>query len=297
LQECSVDRCQVSHGLETLRSLPPTDAELAGLRAEKAQGDAERDRLALPARHLAFVEDNVRALDWTEAPAELRRQEAQQPALEGGLDAAREALRKARVSMDAAAAQVEAGRRAHDVERNAREVLDGQLGHERAALQATGCDDASDAALAAVLASLEARRVEVASLEVEERRLLQEVARAEEVHRARTVDVEARQDEHGQAEAEWRPARERWDALEAVAGEHGVLAAALGEAVSRPLSGRPSITLWQVAQEQKAVLVERLERAQDAQELSAASAGLAAPPRPRADRGSRRAVRGVGAPA
>lgn len=261
LDECVDARSAVEDGLDVLRTPPPTEDQLVALHARLDGARTRRDALAEPLDALRYVEANVHALAWSDAPAALQEQQALRPALEEQLRVAKEALGTAQRGQDTAEPAFEtASEAARSADADLKE-LDAALGRDREELADTGVDDASDDALASAELASSTQRERAAALDRQERALGSEVIEARVRHEAEASRVEGLRSTLSDEEGQWRPHAERWDRLQGEARDAGVLDSAMSAAHLEQTRGSGSVNLYPAARSKGELLVERLAHA------------------------------------
>ncbi len=269
LGACAADRQTLSTGLEVMRTVPPTAQDLERFRAERTDCEAERDRLAVVERDLSLLLENLPALAWTDAEPALRQQQALVPGLQEQMRRAEEALGEAR-HREGQAREARTAAQAHrDELHNRLQVQEALLRQETERLEATGVEDPSAQALAAAEEAL--RQAEQASRDCAEgeRRQADLAARLQERLEAWQAEVDRAGQQVAADENAWRPSRERWEQLEQLADQNGILTAATSASYAEILGSQASVSLWPKARELRAALVERLGTARDGQEMQA----------------------------
>lgn len=247
--------------VDALRHPPLSDAALVNARTRLASLDAARDALTGAIEAMDFVANHADALRWTDANIRLAERQGLIPALRAQLDAAIELQREAQEGEEAARAKLDIAssafherdaQRAHAVE-SLREATD--------RLAAIGVDDPSEvlldqarAQMADLQATIEEAERSLASLQrmVGARETEFEIAQRDAVTARR-----AEEDERRQA----RPAIDAWERLRPQIEAAGLLTTALAERLDREFAGRGSVNLFPAAQEQRAILLERLRTA------------------------------------
>jgi chromosome partition protein MukB len=266
----------VEDGLDVLRVPPPSDAELESHREDLDAACTTRDRLSGPLDALRYVEANLPALGWSDAPAALAAEQALRPALEQQLHLAEAELERSEEAERAAEKALERATEEAQKAQAAIEQLEAALVRDREELAATGVEDASAEALAAAERHHGELLERSSTLDGRERMLNGAVVEAKVRHESQAEKVEtlhtARDDEEGQ----WRPIAERWSRLQDEAEEAGVLRSAMTPAIIERTRSAGSVNLYQDARTKGEVLVERLGRSEGGKEDAVAiSAWLA----------------------
>ncbi len=252
----------VDRQLVDLRSAPLSDEDLKHLDARVRRLKATRERIDAGIEALSYVEANVEALEWTEAPRRLADHQALVPSLEAQLREAEQQLRRAEsVSADADQTDNAATKAfyAADGKRHSR-AQEHSAASERFAR--FGIPEPTDDALETVtqdvsrleidLQTHHQRRDALLTAQGEQKNALHELTK-------RLAEAEAKlASERREAE----PAVNRWEELRKRAMQHRLL--------GDPLAGRPStfanvhghVNLVQHAQTSRALLLERLRGAQ-----------------------------------
>lgn len=252
----------VEDGLDVLRTPPPTEQDLASLRARLDDARARRDALAEPLDALRYVEANMHALAWSDALGALHEQQALQPALDVQLRVAKEGLSAAQRAQNTAEKAFDvAGEAARTADAELKE-LDAALGRDREDLADTGVEDASTDTLADVERAHSTLGERADALDKQERALDREVVEARLRHEAEAKRVEGLRSTLADEENHWRPHAERWERLQDEARDAGVLESAMSVAHLERTQRAGSVNLYSVAQSKGELLVERLAHAE-----------------------------------
>jgi chromosome partition protein MukB len=247
--------------LDALRHPPLGDAALRDAQTHLASLDADRDALAEAIEAVDYVAQHADALRWTDAADRLAERRGLVPALSAQLDAAKELQREAQEAEAAARASLDTARLTFN-ERDAQRARAAEnLSEATDRLAATGVDDPSEALLVQA-------RAQVANLQATIEEADRNLAALQRTEGAREAALEtaqgdavaarrAEEDERRQA----RPAIDAWERLRPQIEAAGLLTTALAERLDREFAGRGSVNLFPAAQEQRAVLFERLRTA------------------------------------
>jgi len=268
LNDAAVDRARLADGLDVLRRPPPSAAEIQGLEAKLCAERARRDRIWGALEALRYVEGNLAALGWSDAPGALSEKAALRPVLDEQLRLAKAEVKYAKEAEARTAAAYE--RAAEDAQKAqaALDQLDAALDRDREELEGTGVEDPSDEALARA----ERRRQDLdrtfSEQNEHERKLMAEVEGARVRHETQVTVVEELKDARDREEARWHPAEDRWKRLQAEAEEAGILASALTPADGSAPSAVGSANLFQEARSKGELLVDRLARSEGGKEYT-----------------------------
>ncbi|MCC7383265.1 MAG: chromosome partition protein MukB [Deltaproteobacteria bacterium] len=268
-----VDRYQ-----SALRQLPLTDEEVVRLRERVRRLTNRRERLKEGIEALEYVQTNVEALSWGEAPARLQMEQALVPALKRQLQEAAEH----RALSDRAATDAESRFNAaltafQDAEgRRLAAAHAHTQGVER--FERLGIPEPTEGALAGA-------EKEVARLDEEHRshdtrhgELLTTKGRQEGNVSKTTQGLKDAEDKVAGERREAEPAVKRWDDLRERAAKFGLVGILLAEAPKELAELRGHVNLVQKANTGRELLVERLRLAQGGAQLLAELQTLRAPP-------------------
>jgi chromosome partition protein MukB len=270
LDRSAAARRTVEERLDVLRTLPLSESEREALQAELVAKRQARDKLAAPLEALRYVEDNLPALAWSDAPAALAQQQALRPALEEQLRRAETELERAETAQNEAEVAYEKAAQAAQQAQAAVEQLDAALTRDREELSESGVDDASDEALAAAESRHSELQQQTTSLDRQERTLNGQVAEARVRHEAQGQQVEALRRTHDEVSSQWRPVAERWQRIQEEAQKADVLASAMTPALVEATGTCGSLNLYQEARSKGELLAERMARAEGGHERAAA---------------------------
>ena len=269
IQQCREAARVVEDRLDALRRTPLSDVEAAILETELSRLSDERDRLDAAIEALEFVAENVEALSWDDAPAQLKADRSLVPALKEQLRRAEEALAEAEASFKIAEEEFEcATAKWQDADGRRRAAVE-QLRASERRFAKMEIPDPTEAAV-------ETARKEMHRLKEEEKSVAAELD-VLKITKGR-CEAERAQAERECNEAEKKvaderreaaPTLERWERLRAAATEKNLLESVLSSGNSDVGRIRGHVNLVQEAHKQKAVLVERLRVAHEAQDLLA----------------------------
>jgi len=182
---------------------------------------------------------------------------------------AEEALAEAR-QLEGRARDAWAEARSHWEDQRSRLQVQQELQRqELSRLEATGVEDPSAQALTAAEEALHRAEQTHREAEENERRQANLAARLQERLESQQIEVDRAGVEVADDENAWRPSRDRWERLERLADQNGLLAAATTTRFLETLGTQSSVGLWPRARELRATLVERLGAARDGQEMQA----------------------------
>ncbi len=268
LRRVAGDRTTLTRGLESLRTVPPSDAELAALREDQTTTTAARDTLQHVVSALQFVQAHLAALAWTDAEAALSATVRLKPALDLQLDTARKQLEAADAAVRAAELVLQTATQQFNAADAALQAITAALTEQRARLTELHVLDASDAALAAAEAELSTLTKRVRELNDDERDLAEKAATwAERLRNAEAKLSGANHDVEDKTRA-WEPEHTGWEALQREAEAHGLLAATATPAILQEMLDQGSVNLWNKASQYTTLLAERLRKIRDGAELA-----------------------------
>lgn len=252
----------VDRHLATLRQVPLSDDDVLRLQERVRELKARRDQLDAGLDALTYVQANVEALGWEEAPHRLADSQALVPALEAQLREAESEQQKAE----------EARARAEQRYDDATEHFQDADGKKRVAVQEhaaaverferVGVPDPTEQALEAATVEVERLEQELRTQDQRRDALLttkgaQEGSLREAEGRLRTAE-EKLMSERREAE----PAVKRWEALQERATRERLLGGLLGDGPAELSDVRGHVNLVQEAKTRREVLLERLRSAQ-----------------------------------
>lgn len=250
--------------LATLRQVPLSDDALARLGARVSELKARREQLDAGIDALSYVEANVEALSWEEAPRRLAAEQALLPSLDAQLQEARNHQEAAQKAADEAERRYEEATAVYQEAEGRRQAAASQHDAARQRFEGFGVPDPSEA-------SLELAAGQVARLQNEQqshdrhreelvvRQALQEKERADA-----ELALQAADEKLAGARREAEPAMRRWNELRERAKQHGLLLGPLtGE------SGGAGGDLRQQAATLREILLERLKSAHGSETLVA----------------------------
>ncbi|MEQ1564518.1 MAG: chromosome partition protein MukB [Myxococcota bacterium] len=255
---------------EVLRTPPPTEAELAGLRGRERQLQRRIAELYLAAQDLAFVVERVDALGWGDAEGRLSHERALVPELEASERAAKEQVERDADAVAHADAQARAAvRRSQDARGEAvRAASLRDAAHTELCAVGVGTPTEGEVAAAAGACSLADEALRGATL-ARDAVSGDHARRAAESERA-AAELQALAQRLAAADGEARPHEERWGRLERLAAEQQVLGPAVSARFVAAFTGLGSPNLSTRARTAGARLVERLRSASRAGEVGLA---------------------------
>jgi len=268
LRAATAERKVLENGLDVLRSVPPSESEIAGLKQKRDGSARMRDRLQLALERVRWLNDHKAALDWTEAEPALAAREQLRPALEAQLahaeSDAKSAEAEVRHAETRARATAEAAARAAGVVI----AVDQQIEAARKELTEVGVESPGERVVELEEGRLGSLEREAEAAEQYEREARAQVVRGEERHRQ--LSERATDDAWRLAEEErgFGPAQSRWARLREEANARGVLAAAFTERAKKEVAGLVAKDLWLRARQRATMLVERIGRAKDGAEVA-----------------------------
>lgn len=259
----------VERELATLRHPPLSEEDVVVMRERVRQLKARREQLEAGIEALSYVQENVLALGWEEAPRRLAENQAIVPALEATLGEAEEEQRTADAAAAAAARRYEEATALFQDADGKRRVAAQEHQAAFARFEELGVAEPNEDDLAAL-------REEVSRLDSEVKALGQ---RRDELltmrgDRGRAVaDAERQQSEAEEKltseRREAEPAVKRWEDLRERALRHGLLGGLLTEGPGELEEIRGHVNLVQEARSRRAVLLDRLRVARGGTELLA----------------------------
>lgn len=259
----------VEDGLDALRRSPLAEAEAAVLEAELNRLSDERGRLDAAIEAMEFVADNVEALNWDDAPAQLEANRSLVPAIEEQLRRAEQALAAAEAAVETAGKELERATTEWQDADGRRRAAIGQL--QAAERRFTEMDIPDPAEAAVETAREELHRLKEAAksvaAELDDLKTARGRCDAERAQAARECGEADRQAAIARREAE--PAVERWQRLQAAVAEHDLPTGALSPGKNDIAGIRGHVNLVQEARSRRTALAERLRVAQGAQDLLA----------------------------
>ncbi len=271
LRVAAAERRILESGLDALRIVPASEAEISGLK-KKIDGFARmRDELQLARERVAWLAAHQGALAWQDAQSALSARQELGPALEVQLAQAEAEVERAEAAIKAAEARARATAEAAARAGGALIALDQQIEAAKSELGEIAPGEVrGERAVEAEEGQLMALEREAEAAEQAEREVRAQVVRGEERHRQ--LGERAREDAWRLAEEEraFAPAQARWARLREEAGAHGVLAAAFSERSRAAVEGRQVSELWLRARQRASVLIERVGRARDGVEVAEA---------------------------
>jgi len=269
LRAATGERRVLENGLDVLRSVPPSESEIAGLRQKRDGSARMRDRLQLALERVRWLNDHKAALDWTEAEPALAAREQLRPALEAQLAHAESDAKAAEVEVRTA--ETRARTTAETAARAAGLVIavDQQIEAAKRDLGEIGVESPGERVVELEEGRLGNLERDAEAAEQYEREARAQVVRGEE--RQRQLSERATEDAWRMAEEErgFGPAQARWARLREEANARGVLAAAFTERAKKEVVGLTAKDLWLRARQRATMLVERIGRAKDGAEVAA----------------------------
>ncbi len=268
LRAAGPERKVLENGLDVLRMVPPSESEIAGLKAKRDGSAKMRDRLQLALERVRWLNDHKAAFDWTEAEPALAQREQLRPALEAQLahaeSDAKTAEAEVRASETRARATAEAAARAA----GSVIAVDQQIEAGKKELAEIGVEAPGERMVEAEEGKLGRLERDAEQAEQLEREARAQVVRGEERHRQ--LSERATEDAWRLAEEErgFGPAQAQWARLREEANAQGVLAAAFSDRAKKDIVGLGSKDLWLRARQRATMLVERVGRAKDGAEVA-----------------------------
>ena len=252
-----VDRHQT-----VLRQVPLSDEDVAGLHERLQQLTSRRERLKEAIDGLEYVQSNVEALGWRDAPERLADEQALVPAIKQQLHEA--ALHQAAVESESKAAERtfnEALAAFQDADGKRSATLHAHA-DALARFERLGVPDPSEEALAAAAEEVSRLDEEHRSQDAKYRELLTTKGRQEghvsETARRLEEAEEKLTKERGEAE----PAVKRWEELRERAAKSGVVGVLLTETPKELADVRGHVNFVQEVNTWRGLLIERLRGAQ-----------------------------------
>ena len=277
LEEARPHRLLLEEKLDILRRPPPSDAEVAELRARRHEVEKQQATLTRVLLSLRYVNEHWVALSWTDAEAALHQRTELAPALKEQLELAKKAAEAAEQGFKDAEQALQSATSALNNADIRVKSLEESLNRDREEWASLGVEDASDAVVAAATASISGHEAEIARLEIQQRQLSKQRDQLELLQSQasdRLADARKHLEEEERA---WKPDQERWQRLQTASEDHGILAATLTRRFMEVFSGQGSPNLRQRAREQATALKERLARAHDVEQVRSAVEGLLGP--------------------
>lgn len=265
LERVGAARETLAEGLETLRRVPPSDAELAAWAEQREELEARRDRCHSLLETATSLELHGSALAWDDAQHVLADRRELVPELREQHARAEQRLHAAKTELERREAEWEVASEAHRNILAAYEAARAhhlRVGHE---LEAEGFVAPSGEELAALDEEIETSAKLVLALETEERS--RETQLALDRDRCSRLGDAVRSEEHELeiAEDAAKPAALAWSHMQRRMEETGVLALGVHDV---SLDTLDSANLWPEARSKSALLLDRLEAARGGQELA-----------------------------
>jgi len=268
IQRCSEAAWVVEDGIDVLRRIPLSEAEVEVLEAELSRLSGERDRLDAAIEAMEFVTGNAEALRWDDAPARLAENQDLVPALKEQLDRAEEALRVAESADQEAEQALEITIKDWQVAEGKRETAATQLNAARGRFREFGIADPTQSAVDAARDDVQRLKDEGKALTAQLEDLRNSQGRLEERRVQAGAESQAAEKKLADELREAQPAFERWERLHTLVTESRLLP--VQTSTDSDFGAiRGHIQLVQEAHKQRAVLVERLRVAHGAQDLLA----------------------------
>lgn len=265
--DVATPRAVLEAQMDVLRTPPSTPEQVAEMqgRLESLQAEQEKRLKAIGA--LRYVDEHRTALTWTDASDALKREIALEPALENQLKKAHEAAERARDAVDAADAAVnQAVEHFNDVDAQVKQLAEAikldQQEWQSCEVESATSQDVHRAEEAVESADANDRLMKSKSKDISDR-----IARLDERLKAATKTTNDRRNDQADAERGWQPNQERWDRLETLATEQGVLASAMTRRFVDMFGGRGSANVRTEAREAATSLKERLTHARDSSDV------------------------------
>ncbi len=256
------DAAHVERHQAVLRQAPLSDEDRHRLAERVSALKARREALDTGLEALAYVQDNIAALAWTDAPRRLAEHQALVPSLRAQLaeaDAQQQQTQAAAVEADRVYDRATADFHTAD---GARRVAEQALAAAERRFVELGVSDPSTEAL--VAARDEVARLDAEHSSQDERRddLIRMRGSQENALHDLDARVGAAEDKVSSERREAEPAVRRWEDLRTQSGRHGLVGSLLTAAPAELVDVRGHVNLVQQAKTKEQVLRERLERAQ-----------------------------------
>jgi chromosome partition protein MukB len=261
----------VERELATLRHAPLTQQEFARLEAHTRALRLRREHLDAGIEALEYVQTNVEALGWEEAPRRLADEQDLVPALEAQLREADDQQARAKAAVERAANRFDdATARFQDAD-GERRVATKEHAAAESRFAALGVPEPTEVALDAAAHDVARLERELAAQDQRRDALLTARGAREGELREADVRLTEAQSTLSVVRREAEPAVRRWEELRERALHHGLSVGLLeAEGVARDLADvRGQVNLVQEARTRREVLVERLRGAQGGQALLA----------------------------
>jgi chromosome partition protein MukB len=254
---------------------PPNGAALERWQRERAELDAQRDRLFATAEALAVVASQRAALDWTHAERALAERTELVPELEAQHEQALAELGAAQRALEAADASWEQATAASQSANAELMAVDAHLTRARVELGAEGVSESPADACAAARIELEQQTARVEQLQREHSAIGGELliarerqGQAEERCRAAALDADRLRREAEPSDAAWRSLETAARAAAVFDPDTALTESASGDAARAEPS--TSARRWLEAESRRDLLSDRLRMARGGAELAAA---------------------------
>ena len=270
LQHVAEDRSIVESQMELLRTPPRSPAEVAAMRSRLAELEEQQETLCEARKRLRYVDEHRAALTWTDAAAALQHDVELEPALQAQLEQARAATQSTQAAFNHSETLVEEAFLHFNKIDSTVNTLTLSIEQDEQEWQA--CEVNSATEMDVRDADRAVRRAEFTDKEVkaQARAISEQIARLDERRHSAGGRTIQRVSERDEAERDWLPNRDRWDRLEALAIEHGVLSSAMAPHFLDRFGGRGSANARTEAKQAAAQLKERLAVASDSTDVEQA---------------------------
>lgn len=251
----------VDRYLATLRQVPLSDDDVLRLQERVRELKALRDRLDAGLDALTYVQANIDALGWEEAPRRLANSEALVPALKAQLEEAKTEMEEAEERKTHADQRYDAAT-VHFQDADAKRYV-AERAHAAAQehFVRLGVPDPTDEALEAVTVEVECHERELRAQEQRRDFLLTTTGAQESSLREAEERLKAAEDKLASDRQEAEPAVKRWKALQERAKHEQLLGGLLGDGPAELSDVRGNVNLAQEAKTRREVLLERLRGA------------------------------------
>jgi len=270
LQDVAEPRSILESQMDVLRTPPMSPAEIAAMQRRIEALDQEQRTRLEAIESLRYVDEHRMALTWTDAAEALKCKVGLEPALTKQLEQARAAAQNTQAAVDEADSILDAAiREFNKVDAQVQQLVEA-IKRDKEEWQTCDVESATDEDVRlANEAVTEAEKTEH-DLKSKAQAIGAEIARLDERRKAAAERATQRRNERDGAERDWLPNQERWNKLEGLATEHGVLSSAMTRRFMDVFAGRGSANVRSNAKEEAARLKERLSRAQDSSDVVSA---------------------------
>jgi chromosome partition protein MukB len=270
LQDVAEHRSVIESQMDVLRTPPMSPTDIAAMQERKEALDHEQDTRLEALECLRYVVEHRVALTWTDASAALKREVALEPALEQQLEQARTAAQSTQAAVDDADTALDAANQTFNKIDAQVQQLAEAIKRDEEEWRACEVDSATDEDVRRAGDAVTEAEITDKELKSKARSIGEEIARLDERRKAAATSATQRRNERDEAERGWRPNQDRWDKLEALATEHGVLSSAMTRRFVDMFGGRGSANVRSDAKEAAARLKERLSHASDSSDVESA---------------------------